>query len=226
MVMNIEIYLDGADTAKMIELMPRCAGATTNPSLCRKAGITDYREFARQVLEIIPQKPVSFEVFGDDIKEMQRQAWEIASWGDNVFVKIPIVNTKGESTATLIEELSDIQLNVTAILTKEQIKAAVRALDGAPGIVSIFAGRIADAGNDPVKSVAYAVNLTRSGKTKVLWASVREVYNVIQADDIGCDIITCSPEMVAKLSGIGRDLKEVSIETIKQFHRDGEGFTI
>src|SRR3990167_10572746 len=207
MVTNVKIYADGADleTMRSLAANPIVFGWTTNPSLCRKAGVTDYREFAKQVLAIIDGKPVSFEVFSDDMGGMERQAREIASWGDNVYVKIPITNTAGESTAEVIEHLMAIgvKVNVTAILTRDQIKTAINALDGADGIVSVFAGRIADAGKNPVTPVLYAGG-RRVGETKILWASTREVYNVVQADECGCDIITCSPAIIAKLGGIGQ----------------------
>jgi len=228
-VMNIQIFADGADLETMRSLVanPVVSGWTTNPSLCRKAGVTDYREFAKQVLAIIDGKPVSFEVFSDDMGGMERQAREIASWGDNVYVKIPITNTAGESTAEVIEHLMAIgvKVNVTAILTRDQIKTAINALDGADGIVSVFAGRIADAGKNPVTPVLYAVG-RRVGETKILWASTREVYNVVQADECGCDIITCSPAIIAKLGGIGQDLTQRSLETVKEFFNDGKGYSI
>ena len=226
--LDIEIYCDGADLESMAALAGNVVGFTTNPSLVRKAGITNYREFAEKAITIVGSKPISFEVFSDDFAGMAREAREIASWGKNVYVKIPITNTKGESTAPLIETLASdgIKVNVTAILTREQSAIAVRALDGAPGIVSIFAGRIADAGQDPVKTVRYAVNKTRGSHTKILWASTREVYNVVQADDCGCDIITMSPEIIAKLGGLGRDLNEISLETVLQFHEAGKGYSI
>lgn len=228
--MNIEIYLDGADIQAMRALIHRCDGVTTNPSICRKAGITDYAAFAKDAIAASGGKPISFEVFADDLLNMERQAHIIASWGENVYVKIPITTTSVASTAPLIESLAGegLRLNVTAILTRYQVAIAVTALNGADGIVSIFAGRIADAGHDPVNTIRYAVSRTRArgGKTKVLWASTREVYNAVQADECGCDIITMSPDLIAKLDGIGRDLNAVSLDTIKQFHRDGEGFSL
>lgn len=227
--MRVKIYADGADLSSMAELAasPLIAGFTTNPSLCRKAGVTDYREFAKQVLAIVGDKPVSFEVFADDFAGMERQAQEIASWGKNIYVKIPITNTAGESTAEAIEHLVGIgiKMNVTAILTHDQIKAAVNALEGSDGIVSVFAGRIADAGNNPVTSILYALG-RKIGKTKVLWASTREVYNVIQADDCGCDIITCTPAIISKLGGIGQDLAQRSLETVKEFYNDAKGYSL
>ncbi len=227
--MHIKIYADGADLSTMAELSKdeRIHGYTTNPSLCYKAGVTNYREFAKQVLSVIGGKPVSFEVFSDDPDGMIRQAHEIASWGDNVYVKIPITNTAGESTREVIELLSGegVKVNVTAILTHDQIKTAIQALDGADSIVSIFAGRIADAGKNPVTSILYASG-RKTGKTKILWASTREVYNVVQADDCGCDIITCAPDIIKKLGGIGADLEQRSLDTVKEFFNDARGYSL
>lgn len=229
MVMNVKIYADGADLECMRILTTRknVAGFTTNPSLCRKAGVTDYRQFCKEVLAIVDGKTVSFEVFADDLAGMERQAQEIASWGNNIYVKIPITNTVGESTAEVIEHMVAIgvKVNVTAILTHDQIKTAINALDGADAIVSIFAGRIADAGKNPVTSILYAIG-RKTGKTKILWASTREVYNVVQADDCGCDIITCTPEIIAKLSGIGANLEQRSLETVKEFFEAGKGYSL
>lgn len=228
--MNIQIYADGADIKTMAALArdDRISGFTTNPSLCRKAGVTDYRDFAKQVLAVVGGKPVSFEVFSDDMGGMERQAREIASWGKNIYVKVPITNTIGEYTLEVIERLTleGIKLNVTAIFTLDQIRAAIEALGGASGIISIFAGRIADTGRDPVQIVRYAVGKTRNGKTKVLWASTREVYNVVQADECGCDIITCTPDIISKLGGIGGDLTQRSLETVKEFFNDGKGYSL
>ena len=227
--MNINIFADGADLETMEKLAadPRVSGFTCNPSLMRAAGVNDYHAFAQKVLDIIGDKPVSFEVLADERMEMERQAREIDSWGKNCYIKIPITNTAGESTAEVIEHLVAIgvKVNVTAILTREQIKTAINALDGADGIVSVFAGRIADAGKNPVTTVLYAVG-RRVGETKILWASTREVYNIVQADECGCDIITCSPAIIAKLGGIGQDLTQRSLETVKEFFNDGKGYSI
>lgn len=227
MVMNIKIYADGADLETMKSLIHRCDGVTTNPSLCRKAGVSDYRDFAKQILAIVGDKPVSFEIFADDLVGMERQAQEIASWGENVYVKIPITNTEGKDTYEVIARMRElgVKVNVTAVFTKAQIYLAMRALDDADGIVSIFAGRIADAGHDPVKVIRYAVN-QRYGKTKILWASTREVYNVVQADECGCDIITCTPEIIAKLGGIGASLEQRSLDTVKEFFEAGKGYSL
>ena len=227
--MQIRIFADGADLATMAELAKddRVSGLTTNPSLVRKAGITNYRDFARQVLAIANDKPVSLEVFADDLAGMERQAQEIASWGENIYVKLPLINTKGQSTIEAIENLVKIgvKVNVTAVFTKEQIYLATRALDDSDSIVSIFAGTIADAGQDPMKFMRYAIS-HRYGKTKILWASTREVYNVIQADECGCDIITCAPSIISKLGGIGAKLEQRSLETVKEFYNDGKGYSI
>ena len=222
--MNIKLYLDGADLDSMAALIDRCDGVTTNPSLCRKAGVTDYREFARRVLAIVGGRPVSFEVLADDLSGMERQAQEIAGWGDNVFVKIPITNTAAESTAPLIERLaaSGVRVNVTAVLTKAQVREAVNALNGAEAIVSIFCGRIRDTGRDALQTVRYAMQLTAVGGTSVLWASTREIYNVYEAEEVGCDIITVAPDLLKKLGMRGRDLTALSLDTVKQFYRDAK----
>ena len=229
MVMNIKIFADGADleSMKALAMNPIVEGFTTNPSLCRKAGVTDYREFAKQVIAIVGNKPVSFEVFADDMAGMERQAREIASWGENIYVKVPITNTAGESTAELIERLasSGVKLNVTAILTKEQARIAADALDGSDSIISVFAGRIADTGANPIPTIRYALQHARLD-TKVLWASTREVLNVIQAQDNGCNVITCSPDIIKKLDGLGADLAAVSLATVKQFHDDAKGYSL
>jgi transaldolase len=205
----------------------RVSGFTTNPALCRKAGVTDYREFAKQVIAAVKGKPVSFEVLADDFAGMERQAQKLALLGDNVYVKIPIVTPEGITTESVIENLVGIgvKVNVTAVFTKEQIYLAMRALDDSDGIVSIFAGRIADAGQDPVKFIRYALN-HRYGKTKALWASTREVYNVVQADECGCDIITCTPDVIKKLDGIGANLTQRSIETVKEFCNEAKGYSL
>ena len=207
--LDIEIYCDGADLESMAALAGNVVGFTTNPSLVRKAGITNYREFAEKAITIVGSKPISFEVFSDDFAGMAREAREIASWGKNVYVKIPITNTKGESTAPLIETLASdgIKVNVTAILTREQSAIAVTALDGAPGIVSIFAGRIADTGIDPAPVVREARRYLNP-RIRLIWASTREVLNIGQAEAAGCDIITASPGIIAKLGMRGRDLDE------------------
>lgn len=226
--MNIEIYLDGADLESMKALGGQVAGFTTNPSLCRASGVTDYREFCKQAIEIAAGKPISLEVFADDEHLIFAQAKEISSWGANVWVKVPIIYTSGESTAPLLERLAadQIRVNVTAIMTKDQVRKAADAVDGTQAILSVFAGRIADAGRDPIKVVRYASSYASGIGGKALWASVREVYNIIQADECGCDIITCSPAILAKLPGLGADLTVVSLATVKQFYEAGKGYSL
>lgn len=219
----VKIYADGADLATMASL--KCDGYTTNPSLMKKAGISDYRTFAREVLAIAEGKPVSFEVFADDFDGMERQAREIASWGGNVYVKIPVTNTLGEFTGPVIERLEGVQLNVTAILTAKQIHDVRGALGNAPAIVSVFAGRIADTGVDPVKVIREGWGTPRGRTHKILWASAREVYNVVQAEQC-CDIITLTPDLIAKLALFGKDLTRYSLETVQQFHNDAKGIAL
>jgi len=224
----IKIFADGADLEGIVELArdPDIAGFTTNPTLMRKAGVDDYEGFAHKVLDHTGDRPVSFEVLSDEFDEMRRQALRIASWGTNVFVKIPVTDTRGHSSAALVEELSrsGLRLNVTGILTLEQVRRIVEALTPGPGsIVSVFAGRIADTGRDPVPLMADAVELVGPhSNVELLWASPREILNVCQAASIGCDIITVTHDLLPKLKGLGRDLEEVSLETIKMFHRDAE----
>jgi transaldolase len=232
--LSVKIFADGADLDGIFALAedPRISGFTTNPTLMWKAGLTDYKDFAQRLLERITEHPISFEVFADEADEMQRQARLIASWGKNVYVKIPITNTSGESMAPLVRELSEsgVQVNVTAIFTLPQVEliaAAVR--DGAPSCVSIFAGRIADAGVDPVPIMAQAVSiLTDSPRAELIWASPREILNVVQADSIGCHIITVTHDLLAKLDSLGKDLEQFSLETVQMFQRDATaaGFTL
>ena len=227
--MSIAIYCDGADIAQMRAYANdhRVSGYTTNPSLMRKAGITDYRAFSDEVLGVVNGKPVSFEVFADDFESMERQAREIASWGPNVYVKIPVTNTAGNPAYDLIWRLSGagVKVNVTALFTSLQTRRAVQSLRGT-GIVSVFAGRIADTGADPARTMRSARAAIGESGTQLLWASAREVYNVRQAEDCGCDIITLSPDLIAKLDGFGRDLTEYSLDTVKQFHRDAAGLSL
>ena len=225
----ISIYCDGADLKQMVAYADdeRVEGFTTNPSLCRKAGVTDYREFCLRVLDVIGDKPVSFEVFADDFPTMERQAKEIASWGKNVYVKIPVTNTQGSPSYDLIWRLAHdgIKVNVTAVFTPMQCRLAVDALDGT-GILSVFAGRIADTGSDPERVMRSAKAKIGSEDTLLLWASAREVYNVKQAEGCGCDVITLAPDLIGKLSGFGRSLADYSLETVRQFHRDAAGYTL
>jgi len=203
---------------------PRIQGFTTNPTLMRHAGITDYAAFAKDVLESIQDRPISFEVFSDEFEEMERQALKIASWGANVFVKIPVSNTKSETSYELIRRLAerDVQLNVTAVMTLAQVREVSAALGNhAPSNVSIFAGRIADTGLDPVPIMAEAVEVCRPyPNQEVIWASPRELLNIVQAGEIGCHIITVTPDILKKLPLIGKDLGEYSLDTVKMFHGD------
>jgi len=232
--MNIKLFADGADKEVMLEMYknPMISGLTTNPSLMKKAGITDYVAFSKEILELIPDMPISLEVFSDDIKEMKRQALEIASWGKNVYVKIPITNTKGESTYDVIMYSAhmDIKVNVTAIFTIEQILEILPAITKCPAAyVSIFAGRIADTGVNPKPLMKLAKEVLKAyPHIELLWASSRELYNVIEAESVGCDIITITKDIFNKLHMIGKDLNELSLDTVKTFYNDAQtsGFTI
>jgi len=224
--LTVSLFADGADVAGMVDMYrrPWIKGFTTNPTLMRKAGVTDYRAFAREVLAAIPDRPISFEVFSDDFDEMARQAREIASWGDNVNVKIPVTNTQGEPSYALIRQLSavGIKLNVTAVFTLDQVGDVVAHLDPAtPAYVSVFAGRIADTGRDPMPHMAAALELVHvHPKAELIWASPREVLNVFHADAVGCDIITVTNDLLAKLSAYGKDLGQFSLETVQMFRTD------
>jgi transaldolase len=223
---NVKIYADGADKATMLEMRanPLVSGFTTNPTLMRKSGITNYKAFAKEILQQIPDRPVSFEVFADDFGEMERQAAEIASWGDNVLVKIPITNTRKEFSGNLLKRLAraGVHLNVTALLTLEQVRVASECLaDGPPAKVSVFAGRIADTGRDPVPLMAAAVELLRPyPNLELIWASPRELLNIFQADAVGCHIITATSDVLKKLTLIGKDLSEYSLDTVRMFYED------
>jgi transaldolase len=223
---NIKIFADGAvlqDVPKLLATA-KLAGFTTNPTLMAKAGVKDYERFAKQFLDAVNGMPVSLEVFADDLPNMIRQARILASWGDNVFVKIPVTNTAGESTGSAIAQLAKdgVKLNVTAVFTKQQIDTLIPLFDAkTPGILSIFAGRIADAGVDPVPTMRYAVDKARDKPSvEVLWASCREIFSVVQAADAGCHIITVPNDMLGKLKGLGRDLGDVSLDTVKMFYTD------
>ena len=224
--LKVKIFGDGADLQSMRALYqkPFIRGFTTNPTLMNKAGIRDYRAFAREVVKVIPDRPISFEVFSDDLKDMERQAREIATWGPQVYVKIPVTNTKGEPAADLVHRLSHdgIKVNVTAMMTLEQVRDIGGALKGgAPSNVSVFAGRIADTGRDPVPLMAEAVSILKAEPSaELIWASPRELLNIFQADDIGCHIITVTPDILGKLSNVGKDLNEFSLDTVKMFHND------
>jgi transaldolase len=227
--MKIKIYSDGADKASMLEMAkdPKIQGITTNPSLMKKAGITDYKSFCLDILGHIKDKPLSFEVFTDDIADMKRQALEINTWGKNVYVKIPIVNSEGKSTISLVKDLAhqNVKLNVTAIFTMNQIIETVQAVKGgAPSIVSVFAGRIADTGRDPMPTMIAASMLCREvdPNIELLWASTREVYNIVQADLAGCHIITVPPEIIKKMNGFNKELFQMSLDTVRTFKADSE----
>ena len=224
----IKIFADGADKAGMLSMYknPRIDGFTTNPTLMRKAGITDYIGFAKEILQTIDDKPVSFEVFADEFEEMERQAREIATWGSNVYVKIPVTNTKKISCAPLIKKLSaeGVQLNITAILSLEQVSEVAEALkNGSSSFVSVFAGRIADTGVDPVPLMKRALEILKPvSNAELLWASPREVLNVYQAESIGCHIITATNDILKKLDLKGKDLEEYSLETVQMFFDDAQ----
>jgi transaldolase len=232
--LRVKLFQDGADFDAMVGAKNRgqVSGFTTNPTLMRKAGISDYKAFARKAIAAIPELPISFEVFSDDFETMEREAREIMSWGGNTYVKIPITNTEGESAASLIRKLSKqgFSLNVTAMLTLDQVETVAGAVDRASRtIVSVFAGRIADTGIDPVPLMTEAVSmLRRLPNAELLWASPREVLNVVQADACGCHIITATPDIIAKISLLGKDLRQYSLETVKMFYNDARtaGFKI
>ena len=232
--LRIKLFADGADKAGMLEMarLPYVRGFTTNPTLMRKAGVVDYQAFAKEVLQAIPDRPISFEVFSDEFAEMERQARQLAAWGPNVYVKIPVTNTRSEPAYGLIRRLSEarIKLNVTAILTLEQVREVAAALAGdTPSVISVFAGRIADTGRDPVPLMAAAVELVRPyPREELLWASPRELLNVFQADAIGCHIITATNDVLKKLTLVGKDLAAYSLDTVKMFHDDARqaGYTL
>lgn len=231
--MKIEIYADGSELSEMIETHRTnkwVSGFTTNPSLMRKANITDYLDFVKRVTDIIKDLPISFEVFADEIPEMGRQARILSKFGFNIFVKIPVTNTKGESTKNLIKELLDdgIPVNVTAVFTKEQIEELIPYMTGStPAILSIFAGRIADTGVDPKPIIEHALKIV-SSNVKTLWASSREAYNIYEADRIGCHIITVTNDLIKKIKLQNKDLTQYSLETVKMFYDDAaaSGYTL
>jgi transaldolase len=231
---STRIFADGADLDGILAFAsdPRIAGFTTNPTLMWKAGLTDYAEFAKRLLERITTHPISFEVFADDVEEMTRQARIIASWGENVYVKIPVTTTKGESLAPLVRELSEggVKVNVTALFTTAQVELITAAVkDGAPSFISVFAGRIADAGIDPVPIIARSVDImVDAPRSQLIWASPREVLNLIQADRVGCHIITMTHDLLKKLDCLGKNLEQYSLETVRMFHGDAAaaGFSL
>jgi transaldolase len=234
MKLKVKIFADGADKAALLELYkdPVIQGFTTNPTLMRKAGVRDYEAFARDVLREVKDRPISFEVFSDEFAEMETQAMKLASWGQNVYVKIPVTNTRGESSAALIRRLAGrgVKVNATAILTLAQVQEIARSLAGGPpSIISVFAGRIADTGVDPLPIMKAALETVAPyPNIEIIWASPREVLNIVQADQIGCHIITVTGDLLKKLPVLGRGLDEMSLDTVRMFHRDAAaaGYTL
>ena len=225
---RIKLFADGADLDGMIEEYRKgiASGFTTNPTLMKKAGVRSYEEFAEAALKAIPDLPISFEVFSDDFPGMEREARKIAGWGENVYIKIPVTNTKGESTASVVKKLSHdgLKLNVTAILTADQVRTVAQALShDTPSIVSVFAGRIADTGVDPMPIMRESVEILRPNpKAELLWASTRELLNLIQAESCGVHIITITNDILKKVPLVGKDLKELSLETVQMFYSDAQ----
>jgi transaldolase len=226
--LNVRIYADGADKTSIVEMYgkPYIKGFTTNPTLMRKAGVADFCAFAQDILNVIHDRPFSFEVFSDEFDDMERQAHIIASWGENVYVKIPVTNTRREPTHNLLLRLAKqgIKVNVTALMTLQQVRSAAEALgDGPPAYISVFAGRIADTGRDPVPIMSEALEIMRPyPNLELLWASPRELLNIFQAEAIGCHIITATTDILKKLELIGKDLDEFSLETVQMFYRDAQ----
>lgn len=234
MELKVKLFADGADKVGMLEMYekPTISGFTTNPTLMKVAGVEDYKSFALDILAHIKDKPISFEVFSDEFDEMERQALEIASWAENIYVKIPITNTKAESSVELINLLSrkGVKINVTAMMTVDQVKSVLPGLTKGPAsYVSVFAGRIADAGIDPLPIMAEAVKILKEYRNiELIWASPRELYNVVQANDIGCHIITATNNILKKLPTLGKDLNQFSLETVQMFYNDAHdaGYTL
>jgi len=232
--LKVKLFADGADLSGMKEMAanPLIRGFTTNPTLMRKAGIVDYKAFALDVLKFVTDRPVSFEVFADDLGEMEAQAFEIASWGSNVNVKIPVTNTRRQFSGALIERISKagVKVNVTAVMTPEQVERITERLDAnTPAIISVFAGRIADTGRDPMPIMAQAVKIMKAKpRAELIWASPRELLNVFQADAVGCHIITATNDILKKLSLVDKDLDKYSLETVEMFYKDAQaaGYTI
>jgi len=226
--LKAKLFADGADKAGMLEMYanPLIQGFTTNPTLMRKAGVRDYRSFAREIAAAIPDRPISLEVFADEFDEMERQALEISSWGENINVKIPVMNTKRQTSYGLLRRLAraGVKLNVTALMTLDQVREVSQALAESPAAyVSVFAGRIADTGRDPVPLMAAAVELLRPfPHQELIWASPRELLNIFQADSVGCHIITATNDILKKLILVGKDLHEYSLDTVKMFHNDAQ----
>lgn len=225
-MLKIKIFADGADKISMIDMYKKSyiKGLTTNPTLMRNAGIKDYRSFCKDILKTVNEKPISFEVFSDDFDEMKRQALEISSWGENVYVKIPVTNTKGESCYSMVKSLVEnkVKVNVTAIMTLSQIRSVANVLDNeVPSFVSVFAGRIADTGIDPVPLMSQALSILKpKTSSELIWASPRELLNIFQANEIGCHVITVTNDILKKLALIEKDLTEFSLDTVKMFYED------
>ena len=226
--LKVKLFADGADIQGMIEMAskPYISGLTTNPTLMRKAGINDYTEFAKKVLSVISTKPISFEVFSDNLDEMKTQGEKIASWAENVYVKIPITNTLGQTTCSVVEHLNNkgIKVNVTAIMLESQVTEIMKVLNpSVPSYVSLFAGRIADTGRDPVPIVKNCVEIiSQNPKSELIWASPRELLNIFQANEVGCQIITATTDLLNKLNLVGRNLEEYSLNTVKMFYEDAK----
>ena len=224
--LNTKIFADGADLDEMIKMYnnPLIKGLTTNPTLMRKSGITSYVKFAKEVLAQVKEKPISFEVFSDDFDEMEIQAEQISSWGENVYVKIPITNSKGITSQGLVRKLIEkrIKVNVTAIMTVNQVKLISETLDtNVPSFVSIFAGRIADTGRDPIRIIKESIEVLKPvSSSQLIWASPRELLNIFQASEIGCHVITATTDILKKLELVGYDLEQYSLDTVKMFYRD------
>jgi transaldolase len=224
--LKVKLFADGADRAGILRMYanPLIRGFTTNPTLMRKAGVTNYEAFAKDILSAVPDRPISLEVFADEFAEMERQALKISLWGENVYTKIPVTNTRRESSLDLVCRLArqGVKLNVTTLMTLQQVKEVAAALAGGPpAYVSIFAGRIADTGRDPVPIVAEAVDILRPySNIELIWASPRELLNIFQADSVGCHIITATHDLLHKLALVGKDLDDYSLDTVKMFHRD------
>ena len=232
--LKVKLFADGADLAGIKEMAanPAIEGFTTNPTLMRKAGVADYKAFALQALQVVGGRPISFEVFADEFGEMEKQAHEIASWGKNIYVKIPVINTRKEFSGPLVERLSraGVQVNVTALMTTEQVaRVTERLAPDTPAIISVFAGRIADTGRDPMPIMAASVKAMKAKpKAELIWASPRELLNIFQAGNVGCHIITATNDIVKKLSLVGKDLDDYSLETVEMFYKDAKaaGYSI
>jgi transaldolase len=232
--LKVKLFADGADLAGIKEMAanPFIRGFTTNPTLMRKAGVSDYKAFALQALQGVGGRPISFEVFADEFGEMEKQAHEIASWGKNIYVKIPVTNTRREFSGALVERLSrsGVQLNVTAVMTVDQVERVTERLaPETPAIISVFAGRIADTGRDPMPIMAEAVEaMKKKSKAELIWASPRELLNIFQANEVGCHIITATNDILKKLSLVGKDLDAYSLETVEMFYKDAKtaGYSI